>query len=342
MPKKKSMCQRADGRYVKSVTDPRTGKKHYFYGATEREVTVKILEFSKKQETGRTFGEVADEWWGETLDRIAYQTAKSYKPALRRAVAEFGKMPIKDIKPKDINKFLHSLKDSFSGKTLSQQRLILNLIFRQAILEGDIDTNPCSAVKTPDAERKIRSAATPEEEAKVKASTDIWLFPYFALMTGMRKGEILALQWKDIHFDDNYIEVNKSVYHIGDRPNIKLPKTNESIRIVPLLAPLKEKLLAILKREAEEFIFSDDGKKPLTNRRYITLYKNFQKEAKVQCTAHQLRHSFATVAFECGLPIKSVQEILGHKQLSTTMDIYTAFRKKSILDAAELLNAKIK
>ncbi len=342
MPKKKTMCQRADGRFVKSVTDPRTGKKHYFYGATEREVTVKILEFSKKQETGRTFGEVADEWWGDTMERIAYQTMKSYKPALRRAVAEFGEMPIKNIKPKDINKFLHSLKDYFSAKSLANQRLILNLIFNSGLLSGDIEINPCTAVKTPQGERNIRSAATATEEEKIKASTDIWLFPYFALMSGMRKGEILALQWKDINFEENYIEVNKSVYHIGDRPAIKAPKTAAGVRIIPLLTPLKEKLLAIPKREAENFIFSDDGKSPLTDRRYATLYSHFQKKADVTCTAHQLRHSFATVAFECGLPVKSVQEILGHKQLSTTMDIYTEFRKKSILDAADLLNAKIK
>ncbi len=48
-------------------------------------------------------------------------------------------------------------------------------------------------------------------------------------------------------------------------------------------------------------------------------------ETGVTCTAHQLRHSFATIAFEADVPIKSVQEILGHKQLSTTMDIYTDF-----------------
>ena len=276
MPKKPSMCQRADGRYVKSITDPRTGKKRYFYGQTPREVNLKILAFSEKQETGRTFAEIADEWWGEALERIAYQTQKSYKPALRRAIAEFGPTPIKDIKPKDINKFLHSLKDSFSAKSLANQRLILNLIFNSGLLSGDIEINPCTAVKTPQGERHIRTAATPTDEEKVKASTEIWLFPYFALMSGMRKGEILALQWKDINFEENYIEVSKSVYHIGDRPAIKSPKTAAGVRIVPLLAPLKEKLLAISKRNAESFIFSDDGKTPLTDRRYATLYSHFQ------------------------------------------------------------------
>ena len=77
-------------------------------------------------------------------------------------------------------------------------------------------------------------------------------------------------------------------------------------------------------------------------RRMKILYNKFREQTGVSCTAHQLRHSFATIAFECGVPVKSVQEILGHKQLSTTMDIYTDFRKKSLDEATNLLNEKMK
>lgn len=341
MPKQKT-TRRADGLLVKTVKDPRTGKRVYFYGRTEREISKKMLLFTESISAGRTFAEVADEWWGDAMERIAFQTAKSYKPALRRAADEFGDKAIKDIKPLDINRFLHSLKRTLSTKTISHNRLVLNLIFNHAIMAGDIETNPCAAIRLPSGERNIRSAASPEDEAKVKASADVWLFPYFAIMSGMRKGEILALQWKDIHFDESYIDVTKSVEHIGDRPRIKKPKTAAGVRVVPLLDPLKEKLLAIKDRRADGYIFSDtNGDTPLTDSRYATLYKHFQADTGVTCTAHQLRHSFATVAFECGIPVKSVQEILGHKQLSTTMDIYTEFRKKSILATAHLLNEKM-
>ena len=339
---KTKATRRADGLLVKTVKDPRTGKRVYFYGHTEREVSQKMLLFTESAREGRTFAEVADEWLTDALERIAYQTAKSYKPAQRRAVEEFGDAFIKDIKPLDINKYLRSLKSTLSPKTISHNRLVLNLIFNHAIMSGDIEVNPCAAIRLQSGERNIRSAASPEDEAKVKASADVWLFPYFALMSGMRTGEILALQWKDIHFDENYIDVTKSVEHIGDQPRIKKPKTAAGVRVVPLLNPLKEKLAAIKERNAEAYIFSDtDGKTPLTDSRYATLYKHFQIDTGVTCTAHQLRHSFATVAFECGIPVKSVQEILGHKQLSTTMDIYTDFRKKSILATADILNEKM-
>ena len=175
----------------------------------------------------------------------------------------------------------------------------------------------------------------------MRSAASVWLLPFFALCTGMRKGELLALQWKDVHIAEGYIEVTKSVYHVGDRPEIKLPKTAAGVRTVPILAPLKKRLLEIKQGALNDYIFSDTGKTPLTDRRYTTLYSRFQKETGVTCTAHQLRHSFATIAFECGVPVKSIQEILGHKQLSTTMDIYTDFRKSSIDEAASLLNSKL-
>lgn len=68
---------------------------------------------------------------------------------------------------------------------------------------------------------------------------------------------------------------------------------------------------------------------------------HYRTDTGVTCSAHQLRHSFATIAFECGLPPKTVQEILGHKQLSTTMDLYTDFRKRAFDEAAKLLNSEL-
>ena len=328
---------------VKTVVDPRTGQRRYFYGKTEREAMQKVLLFTESIEKGRTFAEVADEWWGDTLERIEHQTQKGYKPAMQRALAHFGKVPVKDIKPRDILRFLNSLKNKFAAKTLATQRMIINLILDTAVLAGDIDVNPCTTVKVPKGERNIRKAASPEDEAKVKAAKDAWLFPFFALMSGMRKGEILATQWKDINFDEGFIEVTKSVEFIGNQPRIKAPKTDAGVRLVPLLDALRERLLMEKDRTAEHFIFSDTGgKTPLTFKRYEILYKHYQKEVGVTCTAHQLRHSFATVAFELGVPTKSVQGFLGHRQSSTTEDIYTHLRKKALLASAELLNKNMK
>ena len=137
----------------------------------------------------------------------------------------------------------------------------------------------------------------------------------------MRKGEILALQWKDIDFNAELINVSKSVYFKANKPLLKEPKTETGKRVIPLLKPLKEKLLTLKSENLESFIISDENGKPITKRKYLWLYSKFQKETGVKNTAHQLRHSFATNAFESDVAIKSIQEILGHKQLSTTVNV---------------------
>lgn len=331
---------RADGRLCKTIVDPRTHKRVYFYGKSEREINKKILAYTQQVETGRSFTAIADEWWEEAEPKLALQSIRSYKLALSRALAFFAETPAKNITAKDVQKYINSLaKQGYSQKVVSNHRMVVNRIMDHAVLSGDIDLNPCASVKTPaDLPKTKRDAASGSDEEIIKNNVDRWIFPYIALMTGMRKGEILALQWKDIDFEKNYIYVTKSVAHDGDRPVIKTPKTEAGNRIVPLLLPLRNELLKLPRKAATDYIISDDGKTPLTNRRFITLYNSYKKETGITATAHQLRHSFATIAFEADLDPKSVQEILGHKQLSTTLDIYTQFREKKLTAAADLLN----
>ena len=264
---------------------------------------------------------------------------RTYHQALERAVTHFGDTGIKDITPRDINLFLRRLATTYAQKTLSNQRMVINLICDHAVLENDIQYNPCSSVSPPKGTGKVtRKAASETDELIVKENADVWLFPYFALMSGMRKGEILALTWGDIDFDRSLIYVTKSLAHDNNQSFVKEPKIEAGARVVPLLLPLKEKLLKLRSKAKDTDILFSDGGKYYTNKRYETMYKSFKKATGAACTIHQLRHSFATVAFEAGVPAKTVQEVLGHKQLSTTMDIYTDLRIKALAEAAEILN----
>lgn len=333
------ILKRADRRLQKAITDSTTGKRVYFYGATEREIDQKIFAYSAAAEKGALFSDVADEWWGSACENLAYQSVKVYRPALRRAVEFFGNTPIKNIAPRDVIRFLQKMSaQNFAQKTINNQRIVVNHIFNYAVAEGHIMYNPCTSVGLPKGLAKTsRSSASLEDEEKVRNSSDPWLFPLIALYSGLRKGEILALQWKDIDLENDLIYVSKSVYHVGDKPYVKEPKTSAGIRVVPLLKPLKEKLLQHA-GEPNEYVISDTGEDPLTNRRYLTLYRDYCRNAGVTCTAHQLRHSFATIAIESGVDIKSVSEILGHKQISTTLDIYTDFRKAALERSRNALN----
>ena len=343
--KKNGYTVRADGRLQTSITDPKTGKRIYFYGANVRELKKKIFEHAQREEESRKFEFIAEEWWEEAEPELALQSRRGYNQAKKQAIAEFKDVNINDIQAKDVSTYLRKLSKQYSSqKTIARYRLILNLIFKYAIEKGELQYNPCSAAVMPKGlEKSKRTAASETDEQIIKKNTDGWLLPYFALYSGMRKGEILALQWKDIDFENDMIDVYKSISHDGNRPVVKEPKTEEGIRTVPLLLPLKKRLLDLKANKPEtNYIFSEDGKTPLTNKQYITLYNNYKKQSGISCTTHQLRHSFATIAFENGIDPKTVQEILGHKQLSTTMDIYTEFRKSHIKDITKLLNEKIK
>ncbi len=342
MPNGFKITKRSDGRYCTTVTDNKTNKRIYVYGKTPSEVKRKLFQYQRKEIKGSLFTEISDLWWEQAEENLAIQSQRGYRSAKQRADIEFADIYIKEIQTRNISEFLYKLGlERYSQKTVEKHRLVLNLIFKYARELGEITSNPCEFAKIPKGlNKQKRSSATEQDEKIIKDTEDCWLFPFFALCTGMRKGEILALQWKDIDFNENVINVTKSVAHNGNAPIINPPKTEAGIRIVPLLNSLKERLLKIKHRKAENYIFSDDGKSPLTNRRYITLYNNYKKQTGITCTAHQLRHSFATVAHEVGLGAKDIQEILGHKQLSTTMDIYTDFRKKRLKDVAEILNKK--
>ena len=190
-----SLKRRSDGRLCRTITD-KSGKKLFFYGKTEKEIKQKILSYQEKQEKGKTFEEISQIWWNEHALKLASQTQDSYYPLMKKLNAEFGEMPVKEIKARNITTFLNKLAlKGYAQKTVANHKLVCNLILNYAILENELEINPCSSVKLPkNLAKNKRTSATVEEERKILESSDIWLFPYIALLTGMRKGEILALQ----------------------------------------------------------------------------------------------------------------------------------------------------
>lgn len=338
MPKR-----REDGRICKTMTDPRTGKRVYFYGATEREVNRKIMEYQSKVEEGRTFREVAEEWWEDTEGTLSPNSVHTYRVAMHRAVEAFGEDHVKDITARDVHQMIARFAASgLARKTVSNQLMVIGLIFKHGIVQGDCDGNPARDVSIPKGlKTQKRSAVEASYEDVIKQSADVWLFPFLVLYTGLRKGEALALTGADIDMEKRVIRVSKSVYYESNKPHIKQPKTAAGIRVVPILDPLYEKLPRIA---PDEYLFHavTDVHSPMGWDLFRCRMIEFKRATGTEFSAHQLRHSFATILFEHGIDAKTAQHLLGHAQISTTMDIYTDFRERAEKEAAQKLRDKIK
>ena len=329
------MKKRADGRYRKVVD----GKA--FYGDSEREVYKKILEYTEKKATGYTFKEVADQWWEIEVEQLSPSTERGYKNSTRRAVEALGDLLISEVTTADITKYLHRLaRQGLSKKTVKNHKIVVSRIMHFATVECYIKHNPARDAEMPRnlTEKKRRAAPPCEENAIKSAADDEWLLPYFALMTGMRRGELLGLKWSDIDMEHGLISVQRSVWYNGSQPYIKSTKTEAGERVIPILAPLRKRLEEEFEKHpnTNHYVFGDEH--PLTEKAYRLRYKKYKERVGISSTLHQLRKSFATAAVDANVPPDVLKEIIGHKDISTTMNIYAEVREDRIKEAGNALS----
>lgn len=335
---RKKMYQRPDGLYEKKLVIG--GKRVAFRAKTEREVMQKIAAYQQKEEMGPLFVQVAQEWWADKQPRLSPNTAPNYQLAMRRAVEHFGQIPAKEITPVTVKGYLQQMaRKGYARRTVNQHFVVLREICAWACENYNVLANPAALVKLPDnlAQTK-RKMPTEEDIERIKSMKDTpdGLFLNFLLYTGLRLGEALAVRWGDIDPVKEIIEVHQSLYFAGkNQGELKEPKTEAGQRRVIYLKKLQS-MLEPFRTSDEKFVFGK-GDKPMSKRAYDCLRQRCRKTG-LNVTPHQLRHAYATLLFEAGVPEKTAQNLMGHAQLSTTMDIYTELREKKLTEAASLLN----
>ena len=328
--------RRADGRMEKVVNIG--DKKVHFYGRSQQEIYDKIRDYKEKQQEASRFENVAEEWYVQyenLVEHYSYEKSKAHK---NRAIEHFGEQFIGNITPKDINQFYLILADKgLARKTVSNQRTVLNNIFKYAIIKGYIKDNPADYVDIP---RRLphnrREMPSDEDIQRVKNNVGhgaIGLLAFFVLNTGCRRAEALAIQFKDIDFINKKVYINKAVYYKNSMPYIKQPKSDAGTRSVPLLDVLAA---CLVPGPPEEYIFGGD--KPLTETRFKRWWKKYTEDTGVTCTLHQLRHAYCTLMFEAGVEESVAKELMGHSTVTIMRDIYTHIRSVKIDDAAAKLN----
>ena len=155
------------------------------------------------------------------------------------------------------------------------------------------------------------------------------------LYSGLRIGELIALQWSDIDFAKGILTVSKSCHDGKDGIVIDEPKTSSSRRVIPLPKQLLPLLKGIKKKSDSPFVVSANGK-PVSVRSYQRSFELLLKKLNIPHKGfHSLRHTFATRAIECGMDVKTLSEILGHKNPTVTLNRYAHSlmeHKKEMMD----------
>ena len=147
-----------------------------------------------------------------------------------------------------------------------------------------------------------------------------------AIHTGLRIGELCALKWSDINFDTQLLHINKTMIRTytkedGSKLNITPPKTRSSIRTIPLNKWIMQ-YAVLLKGENDEYIITGKDKYIEPNKYRLYYNKQLKELDLPHRKFHSLRHTFATRCIECGCDYKSLSELLGHSNVSITMNLY--------------------
>lgn len=302
------------------------------------------------------FSYVLDEWLINKKNKIKITTFYKYQSVIEGNIKPIlGDLIFKKIKSEDIYDFFNNKKIAIlSDSSKNLLLIIINSALKFGVKQKYKKEIPFCEIKLKKVKGKIIYFTKKEQkilENHLNKKLNLRNLAILVdLYTGLRIGELCALQWKDIDFINNTLSITKTVQRIKNNDVnsktklvITSPKTKYSIRIIPipffLIKTLKE-----IRNDDDVYIFTNTNK-PKDPR---TLEKYF-KSVLVKCgirkiSFHSLRHTYATRSRESGMDIKILSELLGHASYKTTLDIYVHisldFKKDSVNSLVKYLKPK--
>lgn len=368
----KGISIRPDGRYQARYT--LNGKRYTIYGKTQKEIEKKLRDAQYEIDHGIyakpdriTVDAWYQAWIKEYRENIVREgTLTSYKHYYRHIGGEIGKMKLQAVNPVHIQRILNKMRgEGYSAGYIKKIKALMNLFFRQAYINGIIAVNPVERTVLPKGEgvENVHKRALTEQEqrkflecAEREKPFHAEIF-YLGFSTGMRIGEITALEWSDIDFKNLEIHINGTMVNIAGMELHKGPaKTAGSRRVVPMLPEIGRRLKQHKVDQArlrmklgdkwepvkglENLVFTSVSGRPLWRasvakfiREITDVMNREEEEAAVKehrkpilvdyFCPHAMRHTFATRALERGIPPRVVQSYLGHAEIDVTMNIYT-------------------
>ncbi len=360
--------KRKDGRWEARIIEGyHDGKSKYrsIYGKTYTEVRMKreeaLVKLSLKPAPSAkklaSFDFIASDWLHSVRSSIKESTYTRYHRTVHvYLMPKLGTISLIKLSPNDINRISEELMQNggkrgqgLSAKTISDILSVLKLILHYGTRQGYAcpDTSNINSPKKK--KPKVKTLCNNEiqrlEQLLWDSNDTISLGILFSLYTGVRIGELCGLRWEDINFNTGTVRISRTVERITDmNPSAKLktrvvvstPKTENGLREIPLPKALIT-FLEMKKSSGQHYLITGTNKHSEPHTLYIR-YKRYLKRHEFDSyTFHALRHTFATRCIEAGFDAKSLSEILGHSDVSTTLRCYVHTSMEQKRQLMELL-----
>ncbi|APT15900.1 site-specific integrase [Staphylococcus epidermidis] len=313
-----------------------------------------------------TFAQVADDWLKQYSNEAKVSSVRAREKAIHHAISRFGTYPIQSIKKHDYQTFVDDMTAQFSKNYVDSIVASTNMIFRYAYDMKLIKVLPSEGIKRPKKKMTVEKLEGNELRQKFLEKEELFEFLQVAkyqhaplnsfevfttlAYTGMRAGELLALKWSDIDFENNTISITKTYYNPNNNKKhyqILTPKTESSIgkisvdpHVIQLLKDYKVNVQDTWKNEFyvdNNFVFTDVNGYPLVIKKLQLWIKAILKKTDItnkQISTHSFRHTHCALLIEAGVHIKEIQERLRHKDINTTMNIYAKITNSYKKDAS--------
>ena len=320
-------------------------------------------EAPERMEPKTLFADFLEQWLEVIRDSIAVPTYASYSNLSNGVIIPYFRKygtTLEDLAAKDIQQFYLEQRKRVSGCTVIHYHAIIHKALKYAVKLDLIATNPADRVERPKKERYVASFYDADEvNALFQAArgTNLEIPILLGAFYGLRRSEVIGLKWDAIDFERNTITVQHTVTSCNvDGKNMLVAadrtKTKSSMRTLPLVPFMKERLLQQKKVQAEN--------RKLCGRSYVKDYlgyvcvneigailkpnyistsfpKLLENNGLRHIRFHDLRHSCASLMLANGVPMKQIQEWLGHSDFSTTANIYAHLDYSSKLHSADVM-----
>ena len=375
MPKRRAngegnIRKRKDGRWEGRYTvghDPETGKAiiKNVLGKTQAEVKEKLkkaIEENVGIDYGRAKTYTVGKWldvWYENYAKIKMRpsTYLTYHGYIENHIKpQLGKIPLTDLTMLHLQQFYKKLlaegrverieaqkqPKGLSAKTVRNIHQIISSALKLAVEQRLIAHNPADGCALPKAERKEMQTLPVEQltsflrEAK---DSGVFALYYIDLTTGLRRGELLGLKWSDIDLGKGDLRVQRQIGRI-DGKIIEMPlKTKNAYRTLPLSADAISVLMQQRRKTGNsEWVFPSPTGGPMSPDSVLHMLQRVLKRAGLpRIRFHDLRHTFATMALQNGVDVKTVSSMLGHYSAGFTLDTYAHVTTDAQLKAAQTM-----